>query len=179
MSLSSSIVLSHGAIAEIANNDNTTLQPIVQILEVKKAITGDNKVRWRLVITDGQSWIQGMLSSQQTHLIEQKLLQKHSVCKLNEYVCQLVGGRRIVVLINIELVQQCDAPLVQISQLKKVDQAQAQNQNQNRNQNRPQPNQNSNSNNNHVCLCLFCFPSFCFKLKSDYKYKFSIFCIPN
>ena len=58
--------LTHGAILRMHNANDTTSPITVQVLDVKPISGGGtNNDRYRLVISDGQCFIQGMLA---THL---------------------------------------------------------------------------------------------------------------
>jgi len=86
----------------MALHNDTSQRPTLQVLEVKTIASAD---RHRLLLSDGVGYMQGMLSQQLNGLVEQRLLQSQSVIKLNEYICNVVQARKIVIVLNCEVLQ--------------------------------------------------------------------------
>ena len=61
-------MLDNGAIQRMVGND-TSITPRLQVLDVKKIMTGQQGERYRLVLSDGSYYIQGMLATQCTDLV--------------------------------------------------------------------------------------------------------------
>jgi replication factor A1 len=104
--------LSSGAIQRMVNND-TSISPRLQVLDVKKIVTGQQGERYRLVLSDGQFYIQGMLSTQCSALVSNNQLKKWCIIHLKEFVCNQISGRKICVVINCEVVTQMNAGIGQ------------------------------------------------------------------
>jgi len=98
-------LLTNGAIARMLDND-TAFQPTLQVLDVKKIVTGQSGLRFRLVLSDGLFYLQGMLASQCTDLVNASDLRKFSVIRLKEFVCNNINGKKICVVIQCEVVSQ-------------------------------------------------------------------------
>lgn len=98
--------LTKGAILEAYNN-NTSGNPIVQVLDVKK-LPGPN-VRYRLVISDGEYYQQAMLATQNNHLVDNGKLNAFCIIQLNEFICNSVASqngstRKIVILLQLAVI---------------------------------------------------------------------------
>ena len=93
------VKLDVGAIERILNSD-TSHEPVVQTLDIKRIQTSNSGERFRLVISDGKYFIQGMLATQLSGLIKTNAIQKHSIIKLNEFVTNAINGRKICVVIK-------------------------------------------------------------------------------
>ncbi|XP_062026061.1 uncharacterized protein LOC133742426 [Rosa rugosa] len=106
--------LTEGAILKIKTefvDDN--YKPILQVIDLKQIHTqrgGGCGTEWyRLVISDGSHTAQGMLATQQNFLVQQGHLQKGSVVRLNQFTCTTVQGRKIIIIISLNvLVDKCD-----------------------------------------------------------------------
>jgi len=103
-------MLTRGAIQQMVNNV-TNIQPRLQILDVKKIVTGQQGERCRLVLSDGNFYIQGMLATQMTQMMNNGQLQKFAIIQLNEFVCNNVSGKKICVVINCNVVGQQNAAI--------------------------------------------------------------------
>ncbi|WWC62468.1 uncharacterized protein I303_105064 [Kwoniella dejecticola CBS 10117] len=80
--------------------------PILQVLSVKKinapGATGQD--RYRLILSDGKHFIQAMIATQLNNLVDSKELDKNVVIKLTGYVTNAVQGRKLVIILNLEIV---------------------------------------------------------------------------
>jgi len=104
------MMLTRGAVQQMMNNV-TGIQPHLQILDVKKIVTGGQGERCRLVLSDGDHYIQGMLASQCTQLMSSGQLCKFAVIQILEFVCNNVSGKKICVVINCNVVGQQGAAI--------------------------------------------------------------------
>ncbi|KAL1935602.1 hypothetical protein VTP01DRAFT_4742 [Rhizomucor pusillus] len=85
-----------------ANKD--TDKPTVQILNIK-SVTTNTGTRFRVIVSDGVNFMQAMLASQHSALVENKELQKFSIIRLTEYVCNAVSGRRILIILHFDIIK--------------------------------------------------------------------------
>ncbi|GAB5586089.1 Replication factor A protein 1 [Umbelopsis nana] len=95
-----------GSIKAIYNDqkDSPLCQnPVVQVINIKKVPTSNNVNRYRVVISDGVYFMQAMLASQHTPLVENETLQKYSLLVLKDYVCNSLQNRKIIIALNIEV----------------------------------------------------------------------------
>jgi len=150
MSLS---MLSNGAIRRMVNND-TSIKPRLQVLDVKKIVTGQSGERYRLVLSDGQLYIQGMLATQCTELVSNNQLKKFCIIHLKEFVCNNISGKKICVVIQCDVVQQMNSGIGKPQNALNSNQASSPNRNNQNNRPAPPQNQqafhqrNYNQNNN-------------------------------
>jgi len=99
--------LDAGAI-ERAYNSNTSGNPTVQLLDIKPIISQSGTAdRYRLVISDGQHFMQAMLATQLNNMVEQNEIAKLSVVRLREFICNVVQNRKIVIILNLEPIANC------------------------------------------------------------------------
>ncbi|KAG0151774.1 hypothetical protein CROQUDRAFT_650815 [Cronartium quercuum f. sp. fusiforme G11] len=104
--------LTQGAVHLLYNeqkNDipNLTLQVLslkpVGVPAARAANAGPE--RWRMMISDGTHFITAMLSTQLNHMILENGIQKFSIIRLTNYTINMVGDRRVVVLLGVELLE--------------------------------------------------------------------------
>jgi replication factor A1 len=67
-------------------------EKIVQFLSVKKV--GNAGERYRLIISDGEYFIQAMLATQCNSLVDSETLTRFSVTAIERATCNLVQGKR-------------------------------------------------------------------------------------
>lgn len=140
-----------GAIKNIYQTGNASSYPVVQIVELKK-ISHTNSTnappRYRLAISDSTHFQQAMIATQLNILINEKKLAINSLVRVKEVICNAVQGKKIVIILNLEVV--CALP-AKVGNPVSIDlsmngqqqqgngfdnnQNQIQNQNQNQNQN--------------------------------------------
>lgn len=98
--------LTHGAV-EAMHKGQQIRTPLVQVIDVKKILGPNGQAtspeRYRLVISDGIHFQQAMLATQLNELVNDGKLQPKCIVRLNEYICNTVHGRRIVIVLSIEL----------------------------------------------------------------------------
>ncbi|KAI5070171.1 hypothetical protein GOP47_0014514 [Adiantum capillus-veneris] len=99
-----SISLTPNAIVAL-NNGQMDSQPVVQVLDVRQIGTGQSvQERYRLVLSDGHYVQQGMLATQLNEHIKSGQVLKGSIVKLVEYICNTVQQRKIIIVLNMEVV---------------------------------------------------------------------------
>ncbi|KAJ1400506.1 hypothetical protein SESBI_29491 [Sesbania bispinosa] len=89
--------LTQGAI-ETTCSDNFSseeLQPVLQIIELKLVQSQQNSAveKYRLMVSDGSYYQQGMLATMKNELVRSRSLQKGSVVRLTRFICNVVQGR--------------------------------------------------------------------------------------
>ncbi|KAL0074868.1 putative replication factor-A protein 1 [Phycomyces blakesleeanus] len=77
--------------------------PVVQVINIKRIPTATG-LRYRLVISDGNHFMQAMLSAAQGGLIESGQIDKNSIIKILKSNPNSLQGRRVLVLVNLEVV---------------------------------------------------------------------------
>ncbi|TVU28767.1 hypothetical protein EJB05_20300 [Eragrostis curvula] len=100
----------NGVPATLAGDLN--LKPVVQVVDLKSiAVNGPpgSAPRFRIVVSDGTSTTPTLLASQLCDLALSGLVRRGTIVQLTEYLVNGVQGRRVVVILNMEvLVPECD-----------------------------------------------------------------------
>ncbi|CEP18126.1 hypothetical protein [Parasitella parasitica] len=78
--------------------------PTVQIINIK-AITVNGGIRHRVIISDGVNFMQAMLAQQHSHLVDHEQIKRHSIITLKEFVCNALQSRKLLILLNFDVVQ--------------------------------------------------------------------------
>lgn len=78
-------------------------EPWLQIIDIKKIKPASGAVgdRYRIMLSDGTSYISGMLATQLTPLMENESLKTNFVLQLKDYLGNEVQGRRIIIVLKI------------------------------------------------------------------------------
>lgn len=91
--------LTDGAIPAIATGEAqaTGVRPVLQVFDIRIVNTQNNNnngtERYRLLLSDGIYYQQGMLATQRNELVRSGRLQKGSIVMLNEFVCNVIQSR--------------------------------------------------------------------------------------
>uniref|UniRef100_K3WKB5 Replication protein A subunit n=1 Tax=Globisporangium ultimum (strain ATCC 200006 / CBS 805.95 / DAOM BR144) TaxID=431595 RepID=K3WKB5_GLOUD len=96
--------LTSNAVAMLYNKQAPDgFEPWLQIIDIKKIkpASGTGGDRYRIVLSDGVSYISGMLATQLAPLMERDSLQVNYVVQLKDYVGNDVQGRRILIVLGI------------------------------------------------------------------------------
>jgi len=96
------VSLTQSAIMEMCSaNCPEGLQPVLQVIELKlvQSQQNSNVERYRLVLSDGSHYQQGMLATQKNDLVHAGKLQKGSVVRLTQFICNVVQSRKSVQLL--------------------------------------------------------------------------------
>eukprot|EP01018_Ginkgo_biloba_P022363 Gb_14632 [translate_table: standard] len=92
--------------AILALNDGAVdLKPVVQVLDVKQISKNQStQDRFRMVLSDGSQMQQAMLATQLNEYVNSGRVQKGSIVQLTEYICNSVQNRKIIIVLNMEIV---------------------------------------------------------------------------
>jgi replication factor A1 len=71
-------------------------EPVLQCLHIKPMQVGGSLERWRIVLSDGEYFVQSMLGAANKHLIIDGILKKNSVVKLKGWNSNKVSQKRCV-----------------------------------------------------------------------------------
>lgn len=91
------VTLTAGAITEICSGDfSEQLKPVLQVIELKQVQSQQhsNVERFRVVVSDGSFYQQGMLATQKNDLVSSGKLQKGSIVRLTQFICNVVQARK-------------------------------------------------------------------------------------
>jgi replication factor A1 len=84
----------------------------VQVLEVKRlsasstAGSAPAAERFRLSISDGIHFMQAMVATQLNPRVSNEEIKKDTVIQLEDCICNLIQGRRIVIILKVEILSQ-------------------------------------------------------------------------
>ena len=72
------------------------MKPVLQVIDLKlvQSSQQNSSERYRLVLSDGSYYQQGMLATQKNELVNTGRLQKGSIVKLTQYICNVVQNRK-------------------------------------------------------------------------------------
>lgn len=106
--------LTAGAVSMLSGKEwqTTDLKPVLQVMDIRIVQTqtsaggagGENKERYRVLLSDGSFHQQGMLASQLNELVRSQQLQKGSIVHLTEFVCNAIRDRTIIIIINLNVI---------------------------------------------------------------------------
>ncbi|XP_042506103.1 replication protein A 70 kDa DNA-binding subunit E-like [Macadamia integrifolia] len=107
------INLTGGAIAMLCNGEaqETDLKPVLQVTDIRLVNTQQQSTneRYRILLSDGSHLQQGMLATQMNFLVKSGKLQKGSIVRLTQFVCNVIQGRMIIIIIDLEvLLENCN-----------------------------------------------------------------------
>lgn len=95
--------LSSGALQDILQQRGPD-RPILQVLNMKKIQSEQQSVdRYRLQMSDGTNFQPCMLATQMNEKIDSGELDKYSVVRVTRYLCNTIHERRIIIIINLEV----------------------------------------------------------------------------
>ena len=89
----------YGAVGSEMGDSDTSGQPVVQVLELK--LIKNQTERFRLVLNDGEFYQQAMLASQLNELVKRDEVRPGTICKLNSFICQAMGAKRILIVLQL------------------------------------------------------------------------------
>ncbi|THV07795.1 replication factor-A protein 1 [Dendrothele bispora CBS 962.96] len=108
--------LEEGICAQLAaatpNDDHIFTSPhVLQLLSVKKigsSATNNPNDRFRVILSDGQHFIQAMLATQLNNLYYEHAIEKHTVIKTERLSCNFVQEKRLLILMGLSVLGQAD-----------------------------------------------------------------------
>ncbi|XP_045629218.1 replication protein A 70 kDa DNA-binding subunit isoform X4 [Ursus americanus] len=103
--------LSEGAIAAIMQQGDTSIKPILQVINIRPIITGNSPPRYRLLMSDGLNTLSSfMLATQLNPLVEEEQLSSNCICQINRFIVNtLKDGRRVVILMELDILRSAEA----------------------------------------------------------------------
>lgn len=109
------VKLSEGAIESLTKGAEVS-SPVLQVLNIRKLDGGNGLSRFRLMMSDGLHTMSSfMLSTQLNPMAEQNQLAPNCVCLIKRHVTNVLkDGRRVVVILDLEVVKTADQMGVKI-----------------------------------------------------------------
>lgn len=109
------INLTEGAIATMTSGEaqGTGVKPVLQVADIRIVNTqnssNNSTERYRILLSDGSYYQQGMLATQRNDLVRSGRLQKGSIVQLTEFVCNVIQNRMIIIIIDLDVIlDKCD-----------------------------------------------------------------------
>lgn len=102
--------LTQGAIVTMCFTSED-LHPVLQVIDLKLVQSQQNSgtERYRVVLSDGLHYQQGMLATQKNELVHSGRLQKGSIVKLSQFICNVVQNRKIIIIVDLDVIMdKCD-----------------------------------------------------------------------
>ena len=97
--------LTTNAVELIVNNESTAKNSIVQIVSVKVVSRAVMNLpdRYRVVISDGRNYVQGMIADDLTHHVLSGYLVRNCTVKVVNYVTEFVNGNPLAIILDLEV----------------------------------------------------------------------------
>lgn len=108
------VLLKPGTIKALFQDDKSNslyTNPLVQVINIKKLTSPvqqsaqgstDNKDRYRIIISDGTAYFQGMLGLALNSLVESNQLAIYNIITIKKFTCNLVKDRKIIIILDID-----------------------------------------------------------------------------
>lgn len=99
-------LMTPGAVRDVvaAGKQESNYQPICQIIHIKEITTNPGQAnRFRIVISDGDCYILGMLVTLLNPMINNHELKIHSIVRIKKFVIKEVDGMNLMVVLGIDV----------------------------------------------------------------------------
>ncbi|XP_035946962.1 replication protein A 70 kDa DNA-binding subunit isoform X3 [Halichoerus grypus] len=95
----------------IMQQGDTSIKPILQVINIRPIITGNSPPRYRLLMSDGLNTLSSfMLATQLNPLVEEEQLSNNCICQINRFIVNtLKDGRRVVILMELDILKSAEA----------------------------------------------------------------------
>lgn len=87
--------------AMTGNGGGPSFSPILQVLDTKQVPGPQGSVRYRIVLSDGKHYIQGMLATQLNHMIATNLIGANTIVQVEQFMSNRVKDRTVIILLNV------------------------------------------------------------------------------
>ncbi|KAI0928948.1 hypothetical protein AcW1_010317 [Taiwanofungus camphoratus] len=94
-----------------ANNFDEALcssSPTIQLLSLRKVAPASGSAaaveRYRIIISDGENFLQAMLATQLNSLVDDGHIQRHSIVVVEKFTCNIVQERRLFIILSLRIV---------------------------------------------------------------------------
>jgi replication factor A1 len=92
----------------IGSNDGRTdssFHPVCQIINIKNVTNkNDGNDRYRIILSDGAHYIQGMVATQLNHLMNNNSVKVYNIIRINEYMVNTVQAKKICIILNLDVI---------------------------------------------------------------------------
>ncbi len=87
------------------NWSHRNYEATVQVLDVKRIIVGEDH-RYRIVLSDGDSYIQGLLLPLFSSLVTSERIKTNTILELEEIIVHTIKGQTVVVILEMDVIKQ-------------------------------------------------------------------------
>lgn len=110
MAAAAASALSRGSLDAIFNDTDKAAKlfpvPVMQCLQVKKMMpSAQGGDRYRLVMSDGDHYVQTMLATQANHVVQEGKLERGCLARVRQYTPNNLKGKNILIILDIEVVE--------------------------------------------------------------------------
>ncbi len=104
-----SVALTPNAVREVvaAGKQEPNFAPICQIINIKNVTNKSSNTgqpsRYRIIVSDGECYIQGMLATQLNPMIENNQLKTHNIVRINQFIINGVKGKTLMVVLGLQV----------------------------------------------------------------------------
>ncbi|KAF7363822.1 Replication protein A subunit [Mycena sanguinolenta] len=82
---------------------------ILQVLSVKSVNSPNSNVdRYRIIVSDGEHFIQAMLATQLNSLVKEGNIKKNTIVNVTKMTCNFVQDKRLLIILEFEAVEQAN-----------------------------------------------------------------------
>jgi hypothetical protein len=95
----------HAIITDDSKAADPRFTPLLQVINIKQIPGSDatTGVRYRLILSDGTHFVNGMMASQMSALVASGELQLNGVLQLKSFMRNLIQGQTICILLDVEI----------------------------------------------------------------------------
>ncbi|KAJ7286262.1 hypothetical protein C8J57DRAFT_660775 [Mycena rebaudengoi] len=85
----------------------------LQLLSIKQINSNSTTSidRHRIIISDGQHFIQAMLATQLNHLVQENAIRKNSIINVTKMTCNFVQDKRLLIILDLSVVEHTDVKI--------------------------------------------------------------------
>jgi len=95
--------LSSGAVRQLVTSPpNPAFNPFLQVINVKQVSGGGNE-RFRVIISDGDNFVQGMLATQLNSLVHANKMVENTIIRVKEVLTNMVQNKTVVILLAVDV----------------------------------------------------------------------------
>jgi len=78
-------------------------EPICQIINIKNVNNGGQTDRYRIILSDGECYVQGMVATQLNHFLSNNQLRTNNIVRIQNYMINDVKGKKVIILLGFEI----------------------------------------------------------------------------
>ena len=86
-------------------HQDSSFSPVCQIINIKNVTNkNDGNDRYRIILSDGVHYIQGMVATQLNHLITDDGVKTYNIIRINEFMVNTVQAKKICIILNLDVI---------------------------------------------------------------------------